>query len=86
MLLLHPLSSPINCPGGLLSSAVEHYLHTVGVTGSIPVAPTILLRPREGGDYAGQAPLGLDCVTKKWQDALRSLGEAGPPFSELRRR
>jgi hypothetical protein len=30
------------------SSAVEHYLDTVGVTGSIPVAPTIqfLLRPR----------------------------------------
>ena len=27
------------------SSAVEHYLHTVGVTGSIPVLPTTLLNP-----------------------------------------
>ncbi len=26
---------------GARSSAVEHYLDTVGVTGSIPVAPTI---------------------------------------------
>jgi TRAP-type C4-dicarboxylate transport system permease large subunit len=35
------------------SSAGEHYLHTVGVTGSIPVAPTILsiggLTPPVGG-------------------------------------
>ncbi len=26
------------------SSAAEHYLHTVGVTGSIPVAPTTLFK------------------------------------------
>jgi hypothetical protein len=29
--------------GGALSSAVEHYLHTVGVAGSNPAARTILL-------------------------------------------
>ena len=30
------------------SSAVEHYLHTVGVAGSIPAAPTIKKLPERG--------------------------------------
>ena len=33
------LGSPLD--GGARSSAGEHCLHTAGVTGSIPVAPTI---------------------------------------------
>ena len=34
----------MNVPLGAVSSVVEHYNDTVGVTGSIPVLPTILFR------------------------------------------
>ncbi len=34
----------MNVPYGAVSSVVEHYNDTVGVTGSIPVLPTILFR------------------------------------------
>jgi hypothetical protein len=36
---------------GARSSAVEHTLHTGGVTGSIPVAPTMIWSGRGEKDY-----------------------------------
>ncbi len=41
-----PLGSPSIAGSWVRSSAVEHRLHTAGVTGSIPVAPTTILHPR----------------------------------------
>lgn len=37
-------------------SVVEHFLHTEGVTGSIPVPPTI--NSKGSGDFAGALFLG----------------------------
>ena len=48
-------------PGWALSSAVEHYLDMVGVTGSIPVVPTI--RP----------PCRQLVLTMKVRNSLKSL-------------
>src|SRR5437016_12310339 len=42
--------SPITSIGGAVSSVVEHYLDTVGVTGSNPVSRTIC-NPFENSDY-----------------------------------
>ena len=42
---------------GAISSAVEHYLDTVGVTGSIPVSRTEGLRPRQLNSNADVAQL-----------------------------
>src|SRR5437868_9417966 len=47
------------------SSAVEHTLHTGGVTGSIPVAPTI--PPRE--DVRGRSSLNLEISRLEASDA-----------------
>jgi hypothetical protein len=38
-------AGPLVRPDRARSSAVEHTLHTGGVTGSIPVAPTMAFRP-----------------------------------------
>ena len=47
------------------SSAVEHYLHTVGVTGSIPVAPTILTKVLDGSHVIGLIAVAIKCTNRE---------------------
>ena len=49
------------------SSAVEHYLDMVGVTGSIPVVPTKILKALTGGGRASSIA--------GWGFFLRALGQ-----------
>jgi hypothetical protein len=61
---------------GALSSAVEHYLDMVGVTGSIPVVPTIQISP---GFKAFMQPERAPCGARgggfsaTWQPAMAHL-------------
>lgn len=69
-----------HCPNGwVCSSAGEHRLHTAGVTGSIPVTPTIQLSPWRRSAAGGfrfpvvrkrNAPLGARCSFNfRWRGA-----------------
>jgi hypothetical protein len=53
------------------SSAVEHYVDIVGVTGSIPVVSTIKINglARSGEIYANEKAnetLRLGCIARRW--------------------
>jgi Glycine transporter len=67
-------------PMGARSSAGEHYLDMVGVTGSIPVAPTT---PSSAGDVArgrptGQVPTERAAVTRDTKTANQLVLAADP--------
>ena len=55
----------------MLSSAVEHFLHTEGVTGSIPVAPTISLLLACGAAVAQPLPAHVPGTYSRGDDTLR---------------
>src|SRR3984893_14189862 len=69
-----------NPHGGARSSAGEHSLHTGGVTGSIPVAPTIKIKFPQG-NTAGRSCLFSVCrhETRVSGEARRSPANPGFP-------
>jgi CheY-like chemotaxis protein len=67
----------------VLSSAVEHFLHTEGATGSIPVAPTIIRDLRNSQavacDHGPYVSRGIEVIgAETWEQAVERLRDADP--------
>ncbi len=57
-----PIQPCHNLEVGAVSSAVEHYVHIVGVAGSNPVPPTILVTATRANTWIGSSPMAtVEC-------------------------